>query len=133
MSWISVHVFTPIKAALQKFVGIITPQVEADLEAFFEAFAQIALGAVLQQVPLVVSGAEKFGTAVTSVIQQAEAKGWAVAVPAAQQLVQQVYNAAALSSGQTLVVPPGASGTVSTGNLTVGPNVASAVALAVKS
>lgn len=116
MTWFSKAVAT-IEADLSSFWTKIEPNLVNDLEAFFAAFAQIALGAVMQQAPLVISGSEKFSQAVISVVQQAEAQGWKVAVPAAQQLVQQVYNAAALSAGQTLVVPPGASGAVSTGDL----------------
>lgn len=117
MSWFSSHIIDPIRSKLETFWGKIEPNIEADLEAFFSAFAQIALGAVLEQAPLVISGAEKFGTAVTSVIQQAESKGWQVALPAVQQLVQQVYVAAAVSSGQTMVVQPGQGGTVTTATL----------------
>lgn len=124
MSWFSSHIINPIRSKLENIWGKIEPQVEADLEAFFSAFAQIALGAVLKQAPLVISGAEKFGEAVVTVIQQAEAKGWQVAVPAVQQLVQQVYVAAAVSSGQTMVVQPGAAGAVTTTSLVAPPKTA---------
>lgn len=117
MSWFSTHILDPIRSKLETFWGKIEPQIEQDLEAFFSAFAQIALGAVLEQAPLVIAGTEKFGQAVVTVIQQAEAKGWQVAIPAAQQLVQQVYNAAAVSAGQTLVLQPGQAGTVTTTSL----------------
>lgn len=77
----------------KKIAEAIGPVVVQDLEDFLAALGQIAIGAVLKQAPLVLSGSEKFGAAVTSVVQQVEAQGKAVAVSDAQMAVQAAYHA----------------------------------------
>jgi len=81
------------EAEAKVIAAAIGPVVVADLEAFLSAVGQIAIGAVLKQAPLVISGAEKFGSAVASVVQQVEAKGKAIAVADAQMAVQGAYHA----------------------------------------
>ncbi|HEY1806077.1 MAG TPA: hypothetical protein VGG45_16505 [Terracidiphilus sp.] len=95
------------KAAVAKLEGDVAvlaaqigPVVVSDLEAFLSAVGQIAIGAVLKQAPLVLSGAEKFGAAVVDVVQQVEIQGKAVAVADAQFAVQAAYRAV-----QTAVAP----------------------------
>lgn len=61
-------------------------------EEFIKALGEIALGAVLKQIPLLISGTEKFGIAVTSVVQQVEAQGKPIAIQDAQLAVQAAYN-----------------------------------------
>lgn len=53
--------------------------------------AQIAWSAVIAEIPAVYSGAEKFSTAVTSVIQEVVAKGMSVEESTAQAAVQGAY------------------------------------------
>lgn len=61
-------------------------------EEFLSSLADIALGSVLKQAPLVLSGAEKFGTAVTDVIQYVETQGKTIAINDAHAVVQAAYN-----------------------------------------
>lgn len=66
--------------------------VESEAGAFISAIAQIALGAVIQQLPLVLSGSEKFGAAVATTIQTVEAQGKTIAVSDAQAAVQTAFD-----------------------------------------
>ena len=70
-------------------------------EEFLASLAQIALGEVLQEAPLVMSGAEKFGVAVTSVVEQVEAQGKQIAIQDAHLVVQAAYNKAAQIAGSS--------------------------------
>lgn len=58
-----------------------------------EDVATIALGAVMQQAPLVISGTEKLAAATASVINTLATQGKSVAVANAQAAVQVTYNA----------------------------------------
>jgi hypothetical protein len=75
--------------ALAQEIG---PIVQHYAEDFLSALAEIAFGAVMQQVPLLISGTEKFGNAVASVYQQVEAQGKAIAITDAQLAVQATYE-----------------------------------------
>ena len=77
----------------KKIAAAIGPVVVQDMEEFLSAIGQIAIGAVMKQAPLVLSGTEKFGSAVADVVQQVEAQGKAVAVSDAQMAVQAAYHA----------------------------------------
>lgn len=79
-------------AAVENVENFVTQDVEPVAEAFFPALAQIALGAVLQQAPLILSGAEKFGAATVSVIQQVEAQGQTLATNDAHAVVQAAFD-----------------------------------------
>lgn len=61
------------------------------IEIGLQALAPIALNAVLNAATKAVSGGEKFGSAVTDVIQQVEGQGMTVATQTAQMVVQQAY------------------------------------------
>lgn len=65
--------------------------VETDAKAILSAAVPLAIGAVMDNAPLVLSGTEKFGSAVTSVIQQLEAKFGPVVVADIQTVVQMAY------------------------------------------
>lgn len=77
----------------EKVAKAIGPVIVADLEDFLSAIGTIAIGAVLKQAPLVLSGAEKFGAAVTHVVQQVEEQGKTIAIQDAQMAVQGAYHA----------------------------------------
>jgi len=68
------------------------PTLENDLEIALEDLAAIAGQAVLAQATAVISGNEKFGAAVTDVIQTVEASGKTVLTQTAQSAVQQAYT-----------------------------------------
>lgn len=89
------------EAEAKKIADAIGPVIVADLENFLSAIGQIAIGAVMKQAPLVLSGAEKFGNAVASVVQQVEGQGKAILVSDAQMAVQAAYHAV-----QVVVSPP---------------------------
>lgn len=82
------------KSAGAKFVQFeqaFLPKVEVSVEVALEDLAEIAGQAVLDQAASVLSGQEKFGTAVTSVVQTVEASGKTVAMATAQASVQNAY------------------------------------------
>ena len=72
--------------------------VARDGEAAFANLAAIAGNAVLAQAPALLTGQEKFGAAVTDVIQTVEAGGQTVALQAAQLATQQAFDAIACTS-----------------------------------
>ena len=84
--------FTSLKnilvSAIQKFATFIKPAVTAGLDEIRDA----AVAAVLSEAPKVISGQEKFNSAVQNVVSTLEAKGKTVAIDVAQQEVQYVYD-----------------------------------------
>lgn len=68
-------------------------QVISDVEVALEDIAGIAVNAVLAQATNALTGQEKFGGAVTSVIQTVEAQGKTVAFATAQMATQQAFLA----------------------------------------
>lgn len=74
-----------------EFAQAFLPKVGAAVEAALEELAEIALKAVLAQAQEAISGREKFGNAVVSVVQQVEASGKTVAIQTAQAAVQIAY------------------------------------------
>lgn len=80
----------------------IVPPVVNVLEVGLADLADIAGTAMMAQVGKVMSGTEKFGTAVTDVIQTVEAQGKVVALQTAQSAVQQAYLAAQAKARQIL-------------------------------
>ncbi len=72
-----------------QFVDTFLPQIATDIEVGLEDLIGIAGQAVLSQAAGVISGTEKFGNAVTSVVQTVEASGKTVAIQTAQMAVQQ--------------------------------------------
>lgn len=98
-SWFSQFVGfveTEAKAVESKIVEIaseIGTEVVQYGEEFLSSLAQIAVGAVLHEAPAVISGAEKFGNAVATVIQSVEAQGKQIAITDAHAVVTSAYNA----------------------------------------
>lgn len=80
---------TEIVAVAEQFIS----DVENDLEIAFEDLASIAGNAVIKASAALVTGEEKFGQAVTDVVQQVEIAGKTVAIQTAQMAVQQAYVA----------------------------------------
>lgn len=101
MSWLS-NWWHGIVAKAETIWSKVSPAVEADLEQFAEALAEIVLGAVTEQIPLALSGGEKFATAVKNVIDQAKTKGLAVSQIFAGKLVQDTVTALAAAQNQPL-------------------------------
>lgn len=91
--------FETVKDDVLKFADAFFPKVEAIVEVALEDLAEIAGKAVLAQASSVLSGQEKFGAAVTDVVQTVEASGKTVALSSAQTAVQ-----AAFSTAQTIVL-----------------------------
>ena len=63
-----------------------------DLEVGAELLALFAINAILTEAPKLISGQEKFGNAVTSVVQSVEAAGMPIVIADGQALVQNAYN-----------------------------------------
>lgn len=76
---------------VEKFASAFLPQVLNDVEVALDDLIGIAGQAVLTQAASLASGTEKFGNAVTSVVQTVEAAGKTVALGTAQMAVQQAY------------------------------------------
>lgn len=74
-----------------------------EAEIGLEELGSIALDAVETEAPKVLGGGEKFGSAVTNVIQTVEAKGKTILVSDAQAAVQNAYHAfqAAVTANKT--------------------------------
>lgn len=67
------------------------PKLENALEIALEDLAEIAGKAVLTEAVSALSGSEKFGTAVTNVVQTVEASGKTVGIATAQAAVQTAF------------------------------------------
>ncbi|HEY4115904.1 MAG TPA: hypothetical protein VGM17_17745 [Rhizomicrobium sp.] len=80
-----------VKDKIAAFASDFLPQVESDAEIALEDLASLAMNAVLAQAGGVVSGREKFGNAVDTVVQQVEQSGQTVLQQTAQMAVQQAY------------------------------------------
>jgi hypothetical protein len=86
-----------IKAALPGIESV----AEAEAGSFISAIAQIALGAVISQLPLVLSGSEKLGAAVASTVMQVEAQGKNIVISDAQAAVQAAHDHLVETTGTT--------------------------------
>ena len=92
--------FTDLENALKAEVEKIKPTLESIYQFFkplvvagAEEVAQAALGAVLKQAPLVISGEEKLNAATASVISTLGSTGKTVAADIATAAVQAAYSA----------------------------------------
>lgn len=74
-----------------QFAENFLPQIGNDVEIALDDLIGIAGQAVLTQAASVFSGSEKFGNAVTDVVQTVESAGKTVALQTAQMAVQQAY------------------------------------------
>ena len=80
-------------AEAQHIVEKFGPVVVADIESALEEVGKLALDAVIAEAPKLISGREKFGSAVTNVVQSLEGQGKAIVVQDAQMAVQNAYYA----------------------------------------
>ncbi len=71
----------------------IGPVVVEDIEQALEALGKLALDAVIAEAPKLISGREKFGNAVATIVQSVEGEGKAILVQDAQMAVQNAYYA----------------------------------------
>ncbi len=74
-----------------RFAENFLPEIANDVEIALDDLIGIAGPAVLAQAASAASGAEKFGSAVTNVVQTVESAGRTVALQTAQMAVQQAY------------------------------------------
>lgn len=84
--------WTEVKADAVELWDATETTIVSDLEALWSFAAPIAINAVMAQVSSVASGAEKFGNAVTNVVQTVEAAGKPIVEADGQALVQNAYN-----------------------------------------
>lgn len=84
--------WTEVKADAVELWDETETTVVSDLEALWSFAAPIAINAVMAQVSSVASGREKFGAAVTNVVQTVEAAGKPIVEADGQALVQNAYN-----------------------------------------
>jgi uncharacterized protein (DUF1330 family) len=80
-------------AEAEQVIEKIGPVVVADIEQTLEALGKLALNAVIIEAPKLISGNEKFGNAVTNIVQTVEGQGKAILVQDAQMAVQSAYYA----------------------------------------
>lgn len=73
----------------EKVGKVIIPEVEA----FLKELGSLAIQAVIAEAPKLISGSEKFGSAVTSIVQTVESQGKAIAIQDAQMAVQGAFRA----------------------------------------
>lgn len=83
--------FASAAAEVEKVASAFLPKLEQLVEVALEDLASIAGQAVLTQAANVISGQEKFGAAVTDVVQTVEASGKTVAIQTAQTAVQTAF------------------------------------------
>lgn len=76
---------------LVKFADAIEPIVATDIINAVDELASIAFNAVVAELPKVISGSEKFGNAVTNVVQTVETQGKTIGIQTAQAAVQQAF------------------------------------------
>lgn len=84
--------WTTIETDAVQLATQIGTAVENDIEALWNFAAPLAINAVLAEAPKVISGTEKFGNAVASVVQSVEAAGKPIVIADGQALVQNAYN-----------------------------------------
>lgn len=82
-----------IGAEAEKVAVAVGTVVVQDVEQALEQLGALAVSAVIAEAPKLISGQEKFGNAVASVVQQTEAAGRAVLINDAQMAVQGAFRA----------------------------------------
>ena len=85
-----------LKADAVAFEANIVPTIEADIVTVLDQFKSLAINTVLKfaQAEFAnMSGEEKLGNVVTTVVQAAESAGKSIALGDAQTLAQQAFNA----------------------------------------
>lgn len=84
------------------------PTVVSHLRAFFAEFEGIAITAIQAEAPKLLTGKEKFSSAVSSVANTVAAQGWTVAISVIETLVQDAYMTWSANQPQStsLITPP---------------------------
>lgn len=77
---------------IETVYGEVEPIVVEYSEAFLESLAEIAIGVVSKNLPLVLAGGESASQAVTDVVQQVEEQGGQIAETDAQAAVKAAAN-----------------------------------------
>jgi hypothetical protein len=90
-----------VKAEAVALETQIVPVIESDIVLVLSQLKQLAIDTVLTAAKEALTGGEKLGLVVTTVLQAAEAEGKAIAVGDAQMLAQQAYYAVS-----TALTPP---------------------------
>lgn len=90
-----------VEAKIKEFASAFLPEVANALEVGLEDIAAIAFGAVLNEAKSLASGNEKFGNAVTNVVQTVESQGKTVLLQTAQTGVQLAFLTAQKIATQT--------------------------------
>ena len=80
-------------AEAERIAQKIGPVVVNDVEQALEALGKLALDAVIAEAPKLISGNEKFGSAVANVVQTFEGEGKTVLIQDAQMAVQNAFYA----------------------------------------
>lgn len=83
---------TKIEAELKAIASTLETDAVADIEAIFKVGAPLAVQAIASQAAALISGTEKFGAVVTSVMQQLEAILGPVLIQDVQALVQIAFR-----------------------------------------
>lgn len=83
--------FTWIGSKLSSLWATAEPEVIATFRTFFSTFEGAALAAVVAEAPKVISGADKFANASSTVTSAVLAAGWQASTGAIQTLVQDAY------------------------------------------
>jgi hypothetical protein len=86
-------------AEAERVIEKIGPVVVEDIETALEALGKLALDAVIAEAPKLLSGREKFGSAVANVVEAVEGQGKAILVQDAQMAVQNAFYALKLAIG----------------------------------
>jgi len=81
-----------IETGLEALAVTVETNAVAAIEDVFKIGAPLAVAAIMQQVPLLISGTEKFGNAVTSVAQDLQSKLGPIAIADVQTLVQTTFT-----------------------------------------
>lgn len=102
--------FTWIGTKLSSLWATAEPEVISTFRQFFSTFEGAALAAVVAEAPKVISGADKFSNATSTVTQQVIAAGWQASTGAIQTLVQDAFISwqATQPAAHGIVTPPSA-------------------------
>lgn len=107
-SWAQLEAFLKSEAAkIGPAINAIAKSIKPMVEASLEEVATVALNAVMAEAPKVISGAEKFSSAVSTVISSVGANGKTVGLSLAQVSVQSAYNTLSAIIHPQLAPPPG--------------------------
>ena len=106
MSWLSKFWRRLVQRANAVWRDNVAPAVKDSWELFSNEFEQLAFDTVTKLAVTTLTGEQKFKDAVTTVLDEAKAKGWNIGTSAVQLLVQRAYvNYKATNGDLTLNAP----------------------------